>query len=122
MKGSTLCQCGCNMDVTDEIKKDLKEIDTHCKNITGKDITITSGARCEKYNASDAVKGNKKSAHIRGVACDISTPDSVTRFAIIEILFILGYKRFGWNKDKKFVHLDRGLEIDGYPQGVAFDY
>ena len=95
---------------------------------TGKDMVITSGARCAKYNKS--IGGAPNSAHILGEAFDISTPDSGTRYWALRAMIEYGIERIGWNRDKKFLHGDCCTEKDKlpaepqktFPTKVAFDY
>lgn len=77
------------------------------RELAGVPFKITSGYRTEEYNVSLKKRGFKASptsAHMRGLAADISTPDSETRFKVVESLIRLGARRIGVGKT--FVHVD----------------
>lgn len=65
-------KCGCNGKYCNGypsgVAKSLVDNMNLLREIYGKSITITSGLRCEKYNAT--VGGDKNSLHICGQACD----------------------------------------------------
>ena len=68
---------------------------------------INSGYRTKEYNISLKKRGFKASptsAHMEGLAADISTPDSKTRFLVLESLIRVGFKRIGIGKT--FIHAD----------------
>ena len=65
-------------------------------------FNITSGYRCPKHNKE--VGGVKDSAHVSGLAVDITVPDNVARLNIIRGLIIAGFRRIGIGKD--FIHAD----------------
>jgi hypothetical protein len=56
-------------------------------------FVVTSGYRCEAHNA--AVGGVPGSAHTKGLAADIATPDSRSRFLIVSALIAQGITRIG---------------------------
>lgn len=71
---------------------------------------VNSGYRCTKHNKD--VGGSKTSSHLYGVAADISAPDSLSRFKIVESMISSGIKRIGIGK--KFIHADDDeLKIHG---------
>ena len=77
------------------------------RELSGVPFKINSGYRTKEYNVSLKKRGFKASstsAHMKGLAADISTPDSKTRFKVIESLIRLGAKRIGVGKT--FVHVD----------------
>ena len=63
---------------------------------------ITSGYRCEKHNKE--VGGKADSAHLKGVAADISCQTSTSRYLIVNALIRAGFNRIGIAKD--FIHCD----------------
>lgn len=65
-------------------------------------FTLTSAIRCEKHNEDEGGKDN--SAHLSGLAVDISTPNSHYRFKILYGLIKAGFRRLGIYKD--FIHVD----------------
>jgi uncharacterized protein YcbK (DUF882 family) len=75
-------------------------------------FVITSGYRCEDYNM-----GSPTSSHLKGLAADISAPDSHTRFLILRALFEHGFTRIGIGED--FIHVDDDEEK---PSRLAWTY
>ena len=74
------------------------------RELAGVSFKITSGYRTPKHNTS--IGGVKDSSHtnIPCNACDISTPDSSTRYKIISSLLKVGINRIGIGKN--FIHCD----------------
>lgn len=95
------CKCGkCGSVLVDEtLVARLQQIRDHF----GKAVTVNSGYRCEKHNASPQVGGAKGSLHVKGRAADFRvqgiTPQEVAKYA--ESIGILG---IGLYDD--FVHID----------------
>ena len=80
------------------------------RNIIGRPIIITSGVRCEFYNAS--IKASMNSNHIPdehgiGNAVDIACTNSKDRYELVELVQKF-FKRIGISGDSYggFVHLD----------------
>ena len=65
-------------------------------------FNITSGYRCKNYN--NVIGGVNESAHISGLAADISCENSSNRLIIIEALLDTGFKRIGIANN--FIHMD----------------
>lgn len=65
-------------------------------------FVVTSGYRCPKHN--EAVGGSLDSSHIRGLAADIRTSDSRSRFRIVTGLIAAGLLRIG--VAGTFIHVD----------------
>ena len=65
-------------------------------------IIITSGYRCPKHNKE--VGGKPDSAHIKGLAADISVSTSPRRYKLIKAAIEIGFKRIGIGE--RFIHLD----------------
>jgi len=65
-------------------------------------FVITSGYRCLKHNME--VGGVGESAHMKGMAADISAETSKARYAIINALIQTGFSRIGIGKN--FIHCD----------------
>ena len=123
MKGNLNCPCGCGLTLKqpliffiDSIERDNGE------------LTVTSGARCDKYNAK--IGATKNSAHTLGLAVDVSTPDCLSRYKLAKSILARNCKRFGWSKEKKFIHFDIATGGVPYPdektkeygQFIAWDY
>ena len=99
------CSCGANKISSVLIEK-LQKV----RNIIGRPIIITSGVRCEFYNAS--IKASMNSSHIPdehgiGNAVDIACINSKDRYELIEIAQKY-FKRIGISGGSYggFVHLD----------------
>lgn len=109
------CNCGCGMDVINTLKM---MVDT-ARKYAGVPFPLSSGARCMEYNCSDAVKSKPTSSHPKGLAVDIKYSNSYEAYRIYEGLRHAGFKRIGWNQQKKFFHAD--IDADK-PQQVLFPY
>ena len=81
----------------------------------GKPLTVTSGVRCARYNAK--VGGVVDGEHTTGEAADLFTPDSLTRYHLLQAAFKVGISRIGVGA--QFVHIGVGTMI---PQNVAWLY
>ena len=102
-----MCPCSCGAD---KINPVLIEKLQKVRNIIGRPIIITSGVRCEFYNAS--IKVSMNSSHIPdehgiGNAVDIACTTSKDRYELVEVAQKF-FKRIGIAGDQKgnFVHLD----------------
>lgn len=92
------CRCGCGLDPDPELVKVLEQI----REVYGKPMGITSGARCPARNAK--VGGVPNSAHTRGCAADIAaTPEDAYRIAMLAMA--AGVNRIGVSA-KGFIHID----------------
>tara|TARA_R110000765_G_scaffold154302_1_gene257325 strand:+ start:42 stop:467 length:426 start_codon:yes stop_codon:yes gene_type:complete len=89
---------GMNMDKGFLTKLDYARHNAQCS------FVITSGYRTPFQNR--LVNGVEDSSHtkIPCSACDISTPDSNTRFKILKSLLDIGFTRIGIGKG--FIHVD----------------
>lgn len=108
------CKCGCGENHMDAVFLEMLD---KAREYAGTPFIITSGYRCEKYNAH--VGGKADSAHLTGHAADIATPNSVIRFKVMKGLLQAGFTRIGYDARRKFLHVDNDPEK---PQGVIFDY
>ena len=68
-------------------------------------FTLNSAFRCIKHNQD--IGGTEGSAHTKGLAVDIKTPDSRSRFKIMYGLIKAGFKRIGVYEN--FIHVDDDL-------------
>lgn len=96
------CKCGCSQD---SIDSDLVIILQAVRESVGSAIVISSGVRCDNYNAE--VNGVPESSHVFGTAVDIVCESSKLRFAIIAASVAAGIKRIGIAD--RFIHLDTSL-------------
>jgi len=80
----------------------LRMLDT-AREAAGVPFSVTSGLRCEVYNAT-LEHSKPTSSHLTGHAADIATPDSKTRLAVLQGLHIAGFTRLG--VAKTFIHCD----------------
>ena len=101
------CPCGCGANL---INPFLVEKLQKVRNIIGRPIIITSGVRCEFYNAS--IKASMNSSYIPddhgiGNAVDIACTNSKDRYELVEIAQKF-FNRIGISGGSYggFVHLD----------------
>ena len=101
------CPCGCGANL---INPFLIEKLQKVRNIIGRPIIITSGVRCEFYNAS--IKASMNSSHIPddhgiGNVVDIACTNSKDRYELVELAQKF-FKRIGISGGsyRGFVHLD----------------
>lgn len=80
-------------------------------------FNITSAYRCAAHN--ERVGGKPNSAHLRGLAVDISFKDNTHAFAILQALINVGFVRIGYNQKHSFFHVDADKSL---PQKVFFNY
>ena len=83
---------------------------------------ITSGFRTPEYHFELKKMGYdtaSNSSHLKGLAADIATPDSRSRFKILHSLMSVGFTRIGIGK--KYVHVDASPENEK-SQEVCWDY
>jgi len=91
-------------------------------------ICVTSGCRCPIHNSSKEVGGSAKSYHIGSVnkkivskAADVKFIDGSDLLELIIIFWLVGFRRFGINWKKKFLHVDIGKRATG-KFGYIFTY
>lgn len=94
------CNCGCGYDTVD---KELVDILQDVRDHFGAAVTVTSGCRCEAYNAK--VGGSPGSQHRLGRAADIVV-DGVAPAAVHEYLAGKISGRFGLGSYATFTHVD----------------
>jgi len=108
MKGQTTCRCGCGLDIKNELKVLIADVEKDLRF----ELVCNSGARCPTYNATipGSVAGD---AHEHCLAVDIAVdPNSSSgreRIGLlIEALIRRGVRRFGDGMAKYgFLHFDR---------------
>lgn len=87
----------------------------HARELDGKAWKVNSGRRSAEYNK--IVGGVTGSAHVKGLAVDISAPTGKRKFEIVKAALEVGFDRIGIAKS--FIHLD----IDGSkPSPTIFLY
>lgn len=67
-------------------------------------LSVTSGYRTVRHNA--IVGGVPDSAHVRGLAADLATPDLKTAIKLALVACRVGFDRIGINLKGTFVHVD----------------
>jgi hypothetical protein len=107
-KDEFACAC-CGKVEIDELLATMLD---GAREIAGVPFVITSGYRCEKHNAE--VGGKVGSSHVKGMAVDIATPDSATRYAVLDGLLGAGFSRIGIGGG--FIHAD--VDTDKEPDVV----
>ncbi len=93
------CSCGC------EVNNINPKVVGICNDIfeeTDRYFNINSGFRCLYHNRSIGSKDT--SSHVKGLACDLATTDSHSRFLLVKALIDLDIQRIGYYKT--FIHFD----------------
>jgi len=106
-KLEVMCPCSCGADkISPVLIKKLQKV----RDIIGRPIIITSGVRCEFYNAS--IKASMNSSYIPddygiGNAVDIACLNSKDRYELVEVAQKF-FKRIGISGGSYggFIHLD----------------
>ena len=106
-----VCPHGKPEDISFDLVAALQRLELH----VGHELSYNSGFRCPDCNAKAG--GSVHSAHLRGLAVDVSCVQSKERFEILENAIILGWRRIGIGKT--FVHLDVDSSL---PQEVCWTY
>jgi hypothetical protein len=96
------CHCGCGKN---DISPILVEMLDKARHQAAVPFVITSACRCHANNIKAG--GKSISAHLFGLAVDISCYQSRNRFRILKALIEVGFHRIGLSE--KFIHVD----IDG---------
>lgn len=112
------CKCGCGSLPDPAFMAWLEQV----RQVYGKPMVVTSGARCEAHNR--AVGGEQNSAHCEGMAVDIAIRGAeamqLVHAALISHVQGIGLKQHGADR---FVHLDRAVPIEGIrPRPWIFTY
>lgn len=103
------CKCGCGFDQIDPYLVNGLE---HSRKSTGLPYQINAGCRCPKHNTE--VGGKPNSAHLRGLAADISCLDGHSRYIMLNDL-LRRFKRI--EVGSTWLHVDIDLSL---PQEVIF--
>lgn len=67
-------------------------------------FVILSGCRCEKHNKD--IDGGPDSSHLTGWAADIKCSDSGARYWLLAGLRMVGFRRYGVDGKRGFIHGD----------------
>lgn len=78
------------------------------RDLVGAPLVITSGFRCDKENA--AIGGSEGSAHLKGQAVDIAATTGKLRFAIVEALITVGFRRIGVYQNHIHADIDQAKQ------------
>ena len=93
------CKCGCGKNnISDILVRKLDRV----REKAGIPILISSGYRCESNNV--AAGGAPDSAHLYGLAADITVYSSNARWTLLSSIFTTGFNRIGIGKT--FIHVD----------------
>ena len=100
------CRCNCGALPDAAFMVWLEQV----RQVYGKPMVVTSGARCEAHNR--IVGGEQNSAHTEGMAVDIAIRGAeamqLVHVALINHVYGVGLKQHG---AERFVHLDRAPPI-----------
>ena len=107
------CKCGCNQN---DISMQLVSRLNTARQKAGVPFIINSGYRCKSHNAA---VGSKSTVHVKGLAADIRTLDSRTRYKVLTALIEQGFSRIGIAKS--FIHVDIG-DHAGFDPEVVWTY
>ena len=109
------CKCGCGLLPRHSFMLSLLEV----RKEVGP-LTVTSGARCAKWNKEVASSGDN-GPHVQGLAVDIAA-DSRKTHAIVKAALRLGFTGIGVSQRggrPRFVHLDK---VIGATRPAFFSY
>jgi zinc D-Ala-D-Ala carboxypeptidase len=84
------------------LKPELVKMLDDARHIAGIPFKINSGFRTKEHNKK--VGGVEDSAHLTGLAVDISCTNDSNRYKIVTALLAVGFNRIGWAKT--FIHAD----------------
>ena len=91
----------------EKMSDDFLEMLDEARNCAGTPFKITSGYRTKEHNENlrkRGFKAVKNSAHLKGLAADISCTTSSKRWLIVDALIFAGITRIGIGKN--FIHCD----------------
>lgn len=106
------CTPACSID---DLDKKFVDVVILAQKMCGSPFVVTSGYRSKEYELSKGRKGT--SSHCKGLAIDVSTRDSLTRFKVVIAAALAGVPRIGVGKT--FVHLDCDASK---PHPILFHY
>jgi len=97
-----------DFDHPDEMDSQLLNMLDVARSIAGVPFVINSDFRTPKEN--EAAGGKPHSAHLKGLAVDISAPNSRARYRILKGLYAAKFERIGLGKT--FIHADIDEDLD----------
>lgn len=100
---------------TEDLNPKFVESLIFAQKMAGEQFVITSGLRPLDWELSHGRKG--ASSHVKGLAADVSTRDSLTRYKVVIAAALAGIPRIGIGKT--FVHLDCDASK---PHPIIFHY
>lgn len=103
---------GCSLE---QLNSRLVDTAILAQRMCGHPFHINCAYRSKEYDISKGRSGN--SAHCKGFALDIATPDSHTRYLVLVGCVLAGFRRIGVGK--RFLHVDLD---DSKPNPIIFDY
>lgn len=106
------CTPACSIE---DFDKKFVDVIILAQKMCGSPFVVTSGYRSKEYELSKGRKGT--SSHCKGLAIDVSTRDSLTRFKVVIAAALAGVPRIGVGKT--FVHLDCDASK---PHPILFHY
>lgn len=97
----SLCTPPCKEE---DISPELLSLLRSAQKLVGFRFTLTSGYRSKAYELSKGRRGSSAHCKTPGLAVDISTVDSHTRFKVLAALLAVGVPRIGIGRN--FIHAD----------------
>jgi zinc D-Ala-D-Ala carboxypeptidase len=94
----------------DAINTSLVQRLEQARQLFGKPMVVTSGARCKKHNA--AVGGLPDSAHLKGLAADILCRSSETRYQLLMAFLTVAFPRLEIAPEHIHVDIDQSKPQD----------
>lgn len=99
------CRCCGRNEIDPRLVGIVRTIEAY----VGGPVVVNSGYRCEKHNRE--VGGSPTSSHLKGLAADLSAPDSRTRYHLVAAA-IRGVSITRIGIYKTFVHIDIDRQKD----------
>jgi len=114
----TECRCKCGFDLTDDYKQKADRL----REVYGKPLTMSSGARCPSYNAKVSETGTT-GPHTTGNAADyvVARGDA---YLLMGLAFAQGFSGIGVAQKgaSRFLHLDTLRAGPGQPRPTVWSY
>lgn len=110
---SLTCPCCSSKSVVKSVANFARRLVAFVRKATGETIDVTSGFRCPGRNK--IVVGAPNSAHLLGLAVDVSVKSSKAYYAILWFAISSGAKGIGLGQDE--LHLDFASKLTKLPDG-----
>lgn len=101
-KAEFRCKCGCGAS---DMEEKLVRTADKVREYFGSPITVSSGRRCAKHNASASVNGVSNSRHLSGKAMDFCVR-GLSASMVLDYVQKLPEIRYAYAIDRNFVHMD----------------